>query len=202
MKSKTLAVLLLLVVAIAVVVFGTILWGVGTYNSLVSMDEGVKSAWGQVENQYQRRYDLVPNLVETVRGYASHEKEVFEEVTKARASVGQLKVSSEILKDPAAFQRFQQAQDGLSAALTRLLAVAENYPNLKANENFLTLQAQLEGAENRIAVERRRFNEQVQRYNTTLRRFPASIIASMTGFTARPYFQAQAGAEQAPRVRF
>ncbi|MGB9773096.1 MAG: LemA family protein [Bacteroidota bacterium] len=202
MKSKTLAVLLLLVVAIAVVVFGTILWGVGTYNSLVSMDEGVKSAWGQVENQYQRRYDLVPNLVETVRGYASHEKEVFEEVTKARASVGQLKVSSEILKDPAAFQRFQQAQDGLSAALTRLLAVAENYPNLKANENFLTLQAQLEGTENRIAVERRRFNEQVQRYNTTLRRFPASIIASMTGFTARPYFQAQAGAEQAPRVRF
>jgi len=202
MKSKTLAVLLLLVVAIAVVVFGTILWGVGTYNALVSMDEGVKSAWGQVENQYQRRYDLVPNLVETVRGYASHEKEVFEEVTKARASVGQLKVSPEILKDPAAFQRFQQAQDGLSAALTRLLAVAENYPNLKANENFLTLQAQLEGTENRIAVERRRFNEQVQRYNTTLRRFPASIIASMTGFTARPYFQAQAGAEQAPRVRF
>jgi len=137
-----------------------------------------------------------------VKGYASHEKEVLEEVTKARASVGQLNVTPEVLNDPAAFKRFQQAQDGLSSALSRLLVVTENYPNLKANENFLALQSQLEGTENRIAVERRRFNEVVQGYNTKLRRFPGSIVASMTGFTARPYFEAQQGAEQAPKVKF
>jgi len=202
MKTKALIIIVIIVVVLAVFVFGTLLWGVGTYNSLVSMDEGVKSAWGQVENQYQRRYDLIPNLIETVKGYASHEKEVLEEVTKARASVGQLNVTPEVLNDPAAFKRFQQAQDGLSSALSRLLVVTENYPNLKANENFLALQSQLEGTENRIAVERRRFNEVVQGYNTKLRRFPGSIVASMTGFTARPYFEAQQGAEQAPKVKF
>ncbi|HUI30834.1 MAG TPA: LemA family protein [Candidatus Acidoferrales bacterium] len=176
--------------------------GVANYNKLVSYDENVKQSWGQVENQYQRRYDLIPNLVETVKGYAKHEEEVFEKVAEARSSVGKLTVTPEILNDPQAFGRFQQAQDALSSALTRLMAVSENYPNLKADQNFLALQSQLEGTENRIAVERQRFNQSVQSYNTLVRRMPSAIIASLFGFHERPYFEAQQGASTAPKVQF
>ncbi len=181
---------------------GVVGWGFGVYNKLVSYDENVKQSWGQVENQYQRRFDLIPNLVETVKGYAKHEVDVFEKVAEARSSVGKLTVTPEVLDNPQAFKRFQQAQDALSSALTRLLAVTENYPDLKANQNFLSLQAQLEGTENRIAVERRRFNEAVQSYNTLVRRMPAGIIASFAGFHERPYFEAVEGANVAPKVQF
>lgn len=200
--SKGLIITLSIIGVILVVALAIIGWGVSTYNSLVSLDEGVRAAWSQVENQYQRRYDLIPNLVETVKGYAKQEKDVLIGVTEARASVGQLKVSPEILKDPKAFAQFQQAQDGLGAALSRLLVVVEKYPDLKSNENFRDLQAQLEGTENRIAVARMQFNEKVQSYNTTLRRFPASLIAGMTGFREAQYFQSTAGAEKAPSVQF
>jgi len=200
--NRTLAITLGVIGGILLIVILAVAWGISTYNRIVSAEEGVKSAWGQVENQYQRRYDLIPNLVETVKGFAKQEREVLENVTNARASVGQLKVTPEILNDPEAFAKFQQAQDGLSSALSRLLVVTENYPTLRSNENFLTLQAQLEGTENRISVERRRFNEAVQSYNTMIRRFPASSIASMSGFREKPYFAAAAGAEQAPQVKF
>ncbi len=187
------------ILIIALIIVG---WITSTYNKLVSLDEMVNQAWAQVENQYQRRYDLIPNLVETVKGYAKHEREVLTQVTEARAKVGQITVTPEVLKDPQAFARFQQAQDALSSAISRLLAVAENYPQLKANENFLQLQAQLEGTENRISVERRRYNEVVQNYNTYIRRFPANIIAGMFGFRERPYFKSAEGAQQAPKVQF
>jgi LemA protein len=174
----------------------------GAYNTLVTLDEAVTSKWSQVENQYQRRADLVPNLVATVKGYAAHEKEVLEAVTEARSRVGQFNVTKEVLEDPEAFARFQAAQDGFSAALSRLLVVTENYPQLRANENFLSLQDQLEGTENRIAVERARFNEVVQEYNTSIRRFPGSIVAGITGFSERPYFSGTPGSDQAPKVEF
>jgi LemA protein len=177
-------------------------WAVGTYNGLVRSDEAVRSAWSQVENQYQRRFDLIPNLVETVRGFAKQEKEVLENVTAARASVGQMKITPEVLRDPNAFARFQQVQDGLGAALSRLLVVSENYPTLRSNENFLTLQSQLEGTENRIAVERRRFNETVQQFNVQIRTFPASLIAGFGGFREAQYFKAATGSDQAPQVKF
>ncbi len=177
-------------------------WAIGKYNSLVQADEGVRGAWSQVENQYQRRFDLIPNLVETVKGFAKQEREVLENVTAARASVGQMKVTPEVLRDPEAFSRFQQAQDGLGAALSRLLVITENYPNLKSDQNFLSLQSQLEGTENRIAVERRRFNEVVQQYNVLIRTFPTSIVASFGGFREAQYFKAAMGAEQAPAVKF
>jgi LemA protein len=196
--SIGLAVLGVLVIGILILVA----WGVGVYNSIVSSDEAVKSSWSQVENQYQRRYDLVPNLVETVKGFAKQEREVLENVTAARARVGQLTVTPEVLNNPEAFARFQQAQDGLSSALSRLMAVVENYPQLRSNENFLTLQSQLEGTENRIAVARNRFNEQVRDFNTRIRRFPGSVIAGMTGFSAAQYFEATAEAAQAPQVQF
>jgi LemA protein len=186
----------LLVAAIA------ISWIVGTYNNLVTANESVHGAWSQVENQYQRRYDLVPNLVETVKGFAKQEQTVLLGVTQARASVGQIKMTPEMLRDPQAFQRFQQAQDGLGSALQRLLVVTENYPQLKSNENFLALQSQLEGTENRIAVERRRFNEVVQAYNTMIRRFPGSVVAGFGNFTEAQYFKSTAGAEKAPQVKF
>lgn len=188
----------------AILLFALIIvgWGVSVYNKMISADEGVKSSWSQVENQYQRRYDLVPNLVETVKGYAKQEKEVLENVTLARSRVGQVTITPQMLNDPQAFAKFQQAQDGLSSALSRLLVVSENYPNLKSNENFLTLQSQLEGTENRIAVERRRFNETVQEYNMMIRRFPGSFIASTTGFKEAAYFHATTGTEQAPKVKF
>ncbi len=202
MKSRGCLIAALVVGVIALVAIVLVGWGLGVYNSLVSLDEGVRSAWSQVESQYQRRADLIPNLVATVKGYASQEKDVLLGVTEARAKVGQLTVTKDVLDDPNAFKRFQAAQDQLSGALSRLLAVAENYPNLKSNENFMALQTQLEGTENRIAVERQRFNQTVQNYNTTIRRFPASLIAGFTGFKEKAYFEAQAGAENAPKVQF
>ena len=200
--NRTLAIVLGVVGAIILVILLFVGWGVSTYNKIVSAEEGVKGGWSQVENQYQRRFDLVPNLVETVKGYAKQEKEVLEGVTNARSRVGQLSVTPEVLNDPAAFAKFQQAQDGLSSALSRLLVVTENYPQLKSNENFLALQQQLEGTENRISVERKRFNETVQSFNTMIRRFPASFIASMSGFKEKAYFSAVAGSDQAPKVKF
>lgn len=193
---------LAIVAIIVVIVIAVVGWGVGVYNNMVGMNEGVNQAWSQVENQYQRRYDLIPNLVETVKGVAEFEKTTFTAVTEARAKVGQIKLSPEQLSDPQAFQQFQQAQDGLSSALSRLLVVSENYPQLKANENFLQLQAQLEGTENRIAVERMKYNQVVQDYNTQIKRFPAAIVAGITGFSEKQYFKAAAGSEQAPKVQF
>jgi len=172
----------------------------GSYNRLVSLDEAVKSAWGQVENVYQRRADLVPNLVETVKGAAAFEKDTFTAVTEARAKVGQMNIGK--VPDAGQLQKFQAAQDGLSSALSRLLVVVEKYPDLKATENFRDLQAQLEGTENRITVERKRFNDAAQAFNTTRRRFPTVIVASLFGFAEKPYFQAAAGADKAPQVKF
>jgi LemA protein len=188
--------------AIAVVVLGLFMWGVGVNNRLVTLDEGVRSAWSQVENQYQRRADLIPNLVETVKGYATQEKDVFVGVAEARAKVSQMTVTKEVLDDPKTFAKFQAAQDQLGSALSRLLVVSENYPQLKSNENFLSLQTQLEGTENRITVERKRFNDIVQSYNTTIRQFPVSFIAGFRGFHEKPYFQAKEGSENAPQVKF
>lgn len=173
-----------------------------TYNSLVTLEENVNQSWAQVSNQYQRRADLIPNLVETVKGYAAHEKETFMAVTEARAKVGQMSISPEVLNNPAAFQQFQQAQGALSSALSRLMVVVEKYPDLKANQNFLALQSQLEGTENRITVERKRFNQSVQLYNTTIRRFPTNMLAGMYGFEKKLYFEAQPGAETVPDVKF
>ena len=191
---------------ILAVVLLVILSTVGTYNSLVGLDQRVQAQWAQVENVYQRRADLVPNLVETVKGAANFEKQTLTEVTQARSRVGQ--VSAEALdkatRDPQAFQRFQQAQDGLSSALSRLLVVSERYPELHATQNFRDLQAQLEGTENRIAVERMRFNEAAQAFNTQRNRFPTVIVANFFGsrFAEKPYFKAQPGAETAPKVSF
>lgn len=201
MQKKTIIIL----VVVGIIIFAALSivgWATGMYNSLVKLDESVNQAWAQVQNQYQRRLDLIPNLVETVKGYATHESQVFTDVAEARASVGKLQMTPEILNNPQTFQRFQDAQAGLSSALSRLLAVAENYPQLKANENFLQLQSQLEGTENRIATERRRFNEIVQDYNVRVRSFPASLIAGMMGFGQKAYFQAEPGAEKAPKVKF
>jgi LemA protein len=173
----------------------------GSYNNAVSKDEGVKSAWSQVENQYQRRADLIPNLVNTVKGYADFEKSTLEAVIQARASATQVKVDPNQLT-PENIQRFEQAQQGLSGALGRLLVVSENYPDLKANQNFMDLQKQLEGTENRISVERKNFNTAVQEYNSYIRRFPTNLLVGMFGFSPKGYFQAQAGAERAPEVKF
>ena len=174
---------------------------VGTRNSFVVKDEAVKTAWSQVENVYQRRADLIPNLVETVKGVASFERETFTAVAEARSKVNNINMAG-VLDNPQRFQQFQASQGELSSALSRLMVVVERYPELKANQNFLNLQAQLEGTENRIAVERRRFNETSQAYNTAIRLFPGSIIAGMSGFAERAYFEAVAGAEQAPEVSF
>ena len=176
------------------------------YNALVRLDQGVLSAWGQVENVYQRRADLIPNLVETVKGAAAFEKDTYTAVATARAQVGQVSVAGleKVTSDPAAFARFQQAQDGLSSALSRLLVVSERYPDLKASAAFRDLQAQLEGTENRVAVERMRFNEAAQAFNTKRQSFPTVIVAGFFGdrFREKPYFKAQAGAEVAPKVKF
>jgi LemA protein len=177
------------------------LYGCG-YNTLVQLDEKVNQAWSQVENQYQRRADLIPNLVKTVQGYADFEKGVLVEVTELRSKVGQIKLSADDLSNEEKFKQFQQAQDQLSGALSRLLVVAENYPQLKANENFLALQTQLEGTENRIAVERKKFNEAVQEYNTTIRSFPTLITAKIFSFKEKQYFKSQPGTEKVPDVNF
>lgn len=200
--KRTFALVLGAVVGLVIIVLLVAAWGISVYNRIITSEEGVRASWSQVENQYQRRYDLIPNLVETVKGFAKQEKDVLEGVANARARVGQLTVTPEVLNNPEAFAQFQQAQDGLSSALSRLLMVTENYPTLKSNENFMALQQQLEGTENRISVERRRFNETVQEYNVMIRRFPASFIASMTGFKEKSYFAAATGAEQAPAVKF
>ncbi len=191
-----------ILIVVAVVVIGIIMWGTGIYNNLISLEENVNQSWSQVENQYQRRSDLIPNLVNTVKGVANFEKETYTAVTEARSRVNQIKMTPEMLSNPNAFQQFQNAQDGLSSALSRLLVTVENYPQLKANENFSQLQAQLEGTENRISVERRKFNQVVQNYNTKIRQFPGSIIAGFTGFQQKQYFKAAAGSEQAPKVEF
>jgi len=185
------------------------LFGVGTYNRLVGLDETVKQQWAQVENTYQRRYDLIPNLVRTVQGSANFEKSTLEAVVNARSRVGQMAApagppgaGSATPDNPAAFQQFEAAQQGLSSALSRLLVVVERYPDLKANQGFLELQSQLEGTENRIAVERRRYNEVAQEFNAAVRRFPGNIIAGITGFKQKAYFQSTPGAQQAPEVNF
>ena len=173
----------------------------GTYNELVRADETVKQAWAQVENVYQRRLDLIPNLVESVKGYAAHEKSTFVEVTEARAkAAGSLNPG--VINDPAKFQEFQQSQTALSSALSRLMVVVEKYPDLKANENFLALQTQLEGTENRISVERGRFNEAVRDYNTATKRFPSVLFAAFFGFKEKPYFAAREGSDRPPEVKF
>lgn len=192
---------------LVILVAGVVLtggWFVSARNRLVSLDESVKQGWAQVENVYQRRLDLIPNLVATVQGYASHERETLTAVTEARSRVGQITAQGmqKVLEDPQAFAQFQEAQGALSSALSRLMVVVEQYPDLKANEGFLDLQRQLEGTENRIAVERRRFNEVCQQYNTAIRQFPAALVASFGGFKAREYFKAQEGAAQAPKVQF
>ena len=173
----------------------------GSYNKLVKREEVVKSDWAQVENQYQRRTDLIPNLVETVKGYATHEQETFAKVTEARAKATQLTIDASNLT-ASNLQQFNQVQAELSQSLSRLMAVIENYPDLKANENFIMLQGQLEGTENRISVERKRFNESVNRYNTYRRRFPKNIAAVILGFREIKYFEAERGAEASPEVGF
>jgi len=200
--KKGLLIALGIVAVIIIIIIAIFGWGVRKYNYFVGLNEGVSQSWSQVENVYQRRSDLVPNLVATVKGVANFEKETYTAVTEARAKVGQVKISGDQLNDPHAFQKFQQAQDGLGSALSRLLVVAENYPQLKANENFLQLQAQLEGTENRITVERQKFTQVVQVYNTAIKRFPGAIIANFSGFKEKQYFKATEGAEIAPKVQF
>lgn len=198
---KKFLVFIIILLALAALTVG---WGISVRNQLVNLDEGVKEKWSQVENVYQRRLDLIPNLVNTVKGYATHEKETLEGVIQARSQATQ--ISGEALKnvidDPVAFKKFQDSQSALSSALSRLMVVVERYPDLKANQNFLELQAQLEGTENRIAVERKRFNEAAREYNIAIRRFPASLVASFSGFKEKAYFQAEAGANKAPEVKF
>lgn len=178
-----------------------LLWGITQYNGLVGIQENVNTQWSQVENQYQRRADLIPNLVNVVKGYASHERETLEGVIQARSRATATTIDANNM-DEAALQRFQQSQDALSSALSHLMVVVEKYPDLKANEQFQSLMAQLEGTENRIATARMDFNNAAKEYNTKIRKFPASLIAGVTGFRTRPYFTAQAGSEVAPTVDF
>ena len=189
------------IIAAAVVLLCGITYS--SYNKLVLLDEETSSAWSQVENQYQRRYDLIPNLVNTVKGYAKHEESVLRELTEARSKAGGvISVDSSILDDPEKMAEFQKVQNELGASLQRLLAVTENYPELKANQNFLALQDELEGTENRISVERKRFNYSVKAYNSTMRRFPMNLLAGMFGFEKKNYFAAEAAAAKAPEVQF
>ena len=193
---------LLVVAVIVVVLLGGLIWGIGVNNELVRNEQLVAEKWAQVQNVYQRRADLIPNLVETVKGFAAQERTVLEEVTKARASVAGIKATPELINDPQAFQKFQQAQTELGGALSRLLVTVERYPDLKSNQNFLALQSQLEGTENRITVERMRYNEAVRDYNTRLRVFPSSMVASFRGFKDKAFFEAAPGSEQVPKVKF
>ena len=196
MKKKT-----IILIAVAAVLVGSFEWVKNVYNKLVSADEYAQSMWSQVENVYQRRADLIPNLVATVKGYAAHESETLESVVAARAKATQVTIDPSNLTSEAVAE-FNEAQGELSTALARLLLIQENYPELKANENFRDLQAQLEGTENRIATERMKFNQAVKDYNTSIRKFPDNIIASVFGFEKKGYFEAQAGAETAPKVEF
>ena len=186
---------------IIIIAIACVIYGINTNNKIVTAEESVHSQWAKVENQYQRRADLIPNLVNTVKGYASHEKETLDAVISARAKATQITIDPANLNE-ASLLKYQKAQGELSQALGRLLAVTENYPDLKANQNFLELQAQLEGTENRISTERTRYTDSVKEYNTLIRKFPASIIASMNGFEKKPQFEAETGAERAPEVKF
>ena len=196
MKKK-----LIVWIVVAAVLFGAFAWVKNVYNQMVVSDEYVQSLWSQVENVYQRRADLIPNLVATVKGYAAHESSTLEGVVEARSKATQVTVSAEDLS-PEALAKFNAAQGDLTNALGRLLMLTENYPDLKASQNFSELQAQLEGTENRIATERMKFNETAKAYNTLIRKFPDNIVASMFGFEKKGYFEAAAGAEQAPVVEF
>ena len=197
MEKKKLSVTAIVLIVLAVIV----VWGIGAYNSLVKNEEGVKSAWSQVENVYQRRADLIPNLVATVKGYATHESATLEGVVEARAKATQMTVNVDDLSEEK-IAEFQKAQGELGSALGRLMAITEAYPDLKANENFRDLQAQLEGTENRIAVERKAYNQVAQEYNTSIRVFPRNIRASVFGFKVKGYFEAEEGAQTAPKVEF
>lgn len=193
MKKST--IIILAIIAVVAI------WGISAYNSLVDMEEGVNNKWSNVETQYQRRADLIPNLVNTVKGYATHESETLQAVIEARSKATQITVNVENLT-PERLAEYQKAQGAVTNALGKLLALTESYPDLKANQNFLELQAQLEGTENRINVARKDFNDTARQYNTTVRRFPKSIIAGIFGFERRPYFEAQEGADKAPTVQF
>lgn len=193
-KNKGLIITIVVIVLVA-------LWGISSYNGLVSMDENVSNQWANVETQYQRRSDLIPNLVNTVKGYAKHESQTLEAVMAARSQATQVKIDPSNCT-PQQLAAYQKAQGDVTTALGKLLAITENYPDLKANQNFLELQSQLEGTENRINVARKDFNDTAKKYNTSLRRFPRNIVASMFGFEKRAYFEAEAGAEKAPKVEF
>lgn len=193
-KNKGLIITVVVIVLVA-------LWGISSYNGLVSMDENVSNSWANVETQYQRRSDLIPNLVNTVKGYAKHESQTLESVMQARSQATQVKIDPSNCT-PQQLAAYQKAQGDVTTALGKLLAITENYPDLKANQNFLELQSQLEGTENRINVARKDFNDTAKKYNTSLRRFPRNIVASMFGFEKRAYFEAEAGAEKAPKVEF
>lgn len=193
-KNKGLIITIVVIALVAI-------WGISSYNGLVSMDENVSNQWANVETQYQRRSDLIPNLVNTVKGYAKHESETLESVMAARSQATQVKIDPSNCT-PQQLAAYQKAQGDVTTALRKLLAITENYPDLKANQNFLELQSQLEGTENRINVARKDFNDTAKKYNTSLRRFPRNIIASMFGFEKRNYFEAEAGAEKAPKVEF
>ena len=196
--NRTLGMLLLVVGIVGLLALG---YG-GIYNSLVKSEEKVSEAWSQVENVYQRRADLIPNLVETVKGYAAHERETLEQVIQARSKISQINFAKNPFNDPNTLTQFEQAQQMLSSSLSRLLVVVEQYPELKANQNFLELQSQLEGTENRIAVERHRFNEVAREFNTRLRTFPNNVVARLAGFQRKSYFAADEGARVIPKVKF
>ena len=200
--ARGLVIVLVVIGVLVVIVGGGVVWAVGINNSLVRSEQDVNEKWAQVQNVYQRRADLIPNLVETVKGFATQERIVLEEVTRARASATGIQLTPEALNDPKAMERFQAAQQQLTGALSRLMVSVERYPELKSNQNFLALQTQLEGTENRIAVERRRFNESVREYNTALRLFPGSIVANMNGFRPKTFFEAAPDAATPPRVKF
>jgi len=198
--GKSVALGCIVLILVGVLVVGGM--AAGAYNRLNAADQGVSAGWAQVENVYQRRADLIPNLVETVKGAANFEKDTLTQVIQARASASQVKLDANSIKDPAAFEKFQKAQDQLGSALGRLLVTIEKYPELKANQNYLNLQAQLEGTENRISVERGRFNDVTQAYNTLRRSFPTVIVANFAGFKDRPYFKAVEGSDKPPQVKF
>ena len=201
MKKSTVIILISIAAFLLLAVLLPIGWGIGKYNTMVSMDEAVKSQWGKVESQYQRRADLIPNLVATVKGYATHESSTLENVITARSKATQVTIDPKNLT-PQKLQEFQAAQGQVSSALGRLMVISEKYPELKANQNFLELQAQLEGTENRIAVERNRFNDVAQEFNTFIRKFPNSLVAGFGSFREKPYFEAEKAAAKAPAVKF
>jgi LemA protein len=196
---KTGLIVIGVIVLIVVIGFASLF---GVYNGFVTADQAVSEKWAQVQNVYQRRADLIPNLVETVKGFAAQEKSVLEAVTQARASASGIKATPELLNDPAAFKKFQDAQNQLGGALSRLLVTVERYPELKSNQNFLALQSQLEGTENRITVERQRFNEAVREYNTKIKVMPGALVARLMGFKGKAFFEGAPGSETVPKVKF